>query len=203
MGKCQKKLSLLVTKLIYIRKAKFILFSLYIVSSLIGCTFETPDTDVPVISNKSELVEKSFFVNSAKVDTGKTKPKKFICGWASENEQAKGNQWVTHKALRAYHCNLEWQITEKYIVGKMIDPSRPNNRKLWESIILIPIKSHYHYEKSKDSYGRDTNKFIKNVNRDAWNLRPYMDLDFHGVQIKKWAFNLTPTNSQQTIKVSK
>ena len=128
-----------------------------------ACTFKRPGVEEPPINSLDERINKNFFVNQAG-SNGKTKPKTFLCAWAPIRERAYAQWQFAHAAAtNTMHCNVEWVITESAVVGHQIDPSYPNDRSQWKKIISIPIERHYHYEPSRDSRGRDTNNFIKNL----------------------------------------
>ncbi len=167
---------------------------------LASCTFTRPGIEEPPINNLDERIPKTFFVNSAKAN-GKTEPKTFLCAWAPIREREYAHYWFSHgAATQTMHCNVEWVITESAVVGHQINPSYPDDRSQWTKIISIPIESHYHYEPAIDSRGRDTNKYIKNTQRDPWNRRPYMDLNLKNIQFHAGYMNFFG-RSTQTIDV--
>lgn len=83
----------------------------------------------------------------------------------------------------AMHCNIEFEITESYLVGKTIHPSFPDDRSRWKEALKIPIKSHYYFEQQKDAHGRDTNEWIENSSRSHWSARPMMKLDLASIHV--------------------
>lgn len=154
------------------------------------CTFRTPATEVPKPDQQN--IEKSFFVNSS------GKPKTFMCGWASINEVGIVSEYnQIHNAAITNHCNIQFFITENDLLGKMINPSFPNDPGRWQTAIKIPIKSHYYYEKEKDQSGRDTTRFVENSSRSHWSARPYIKLDLSGISILKTDFGLLGYDPEQ------
>jgi hypothetical protein len=162
------------------------------IAFLTNCTYKSPAAETPVPSE--EAVAKSFFVTS-KVDakTGKTfdEPRTFLCGWASERETGAVAESVNiNNVVETSHCNLAFEITEKKMIGKMINPSFPTDPSRWQIAITIPILSHYYLEPEKDSAGRDTKKIIKNSNRSHWSARTHMDLDLLNINLDHfWGLN--------------
>ena len=123
----------------------------------VGCTYKSPSTDTPIPSDTG--VDKTFFVTT-KTDakTGKqiNVPKTFLCGWASEMETGNWAQTVyTNNAIVPEHCNLVFEITEKKLLGKLVNPTFPNDPTRWELAIVIPINAHYYLEAEKDDNGKD------------------------------------------------
>lgn len=143
-----------------------------------GKLFKERASEKPAPSD--EGVEKSFFVDA------KGKPKTFLCAWAPEIGRGAGGEQITLVANMAMHCNIEFEITESYLIGKTINPSFPNDRSRWKEALKIPIKSHYYYERQKDGHGRETNEWIENTSRSHWSARPMMKLDLAGMHV--WNF---------------
>ncbi len=125
-------------------------------------------------------IEKSFFVDAS------GKPKTFLCAIAPELGRGDaGEESYTSFVNETAHCNIEFEVTENYLVGKLIQPSFLNDRSRWEEMLRIPIKSHYYYEHAKDPHGRETNEWIENSSRSHWSARPMMKLDLTGLQLGK------------------
>ncbi|OQW46566.1 MAG: hypothetical protein A4S09_05125 [Proteobacteria bacterium SG_bin7] len=158
--------------------------------TLSHCTFRIPATDVPKPDQQN--IEKSFFVNSS------GKPKTFMCGWASINEVGVVSEYnQIHNAAITNHCNIQFFITETNLLGKMINPSFPNDPGRWQTAVKIPIKSHYYFEREKDQNGRDTTRFVENSSRSHWSARPYIKLDLAGISILKSDFGLLGFDPEQ------
>jgi hypothetical protein len=141
-----------------------------------GKLFKERASEKPAPSD--EGIEKSFFVNAD------GKPKTFLCAVAPE--VARGNdseEAFTLFANDTAHCNVEFEITENYLVGKIIQPSFLNDRARWMTLVKIPIRSHYYYERQKDAHGRETNEWIENTARSHWSARPMMKLDLSGLEM--------------------
>ena len=156
-----------------------------IVGSMNACTYKSPATEEPVPVESD--IPKSFFVKT-ELDkkTGKTinVPKKFLCGWASEMEVGQYAEWFyTNNAIVPEHCNLVFDITENALVGKLINPSFPNEPSRWEIVLSIPIASHHYVEREKDNAGRETNRVVRNSSRSHWSARPNMILDLNGIHM--------------------
>ncbi|MGE4133793.1 MAG: hypothetical protein AB7F86_19300, partial [Bdellovibrionales bacterium] len=127
-------------------------------------------------------VDKSFFVDA------NGKPKTFLCAWAPE--MVRGDFGEQSNALyvnEEAHCNIEFEIKQDVLVGKKVQPSFPNDRDRWETVITIPIKKHFYLEKDKDQHGRETNKWIENDSRSHWSARPKMKLDLQEVDFPNLA----------------
>ena len=129
-----------------------------------SCGVKTPATIKPV-PNEFQ-VSKDFF-----------KGRTFLCGWAAEQTSGTINGAILDHYNYASHCNIQFDINEDQLVGKLLQPSKLNDRNQWPTVITIPIKKHYRYEKEKDQFGREKNVYIENTGQDHWSRRPYMDLD--------------------------
>ena len=164
-----------------------------------ACTIRTPSTETPppVDSTDNMGVEKTFFESSAQIQVnGQTKNvvkrRTFLCGWAPISETGHlASAWLTHATIMTSHCNMEFEVTQNALIGRLVNPSFPDgenpaHRNRWKEAIVIPISNHYYYEKAKDSYGRDTNEFIKNSGRSHYSARPLMDLALDGMSIRDW-----------------
>ena len=172
----------------------FGLASLFVIAGLSGltaCTVRTPTTETPVPNDQG--VEKTFFVETVSgidaqgVATITLKRKTFLCGWAPISESsADASQVMTHAVHMAGHCNMEFEITKNALIGRMVNPTFPNDRTRWKQAITIPIRKHYYYERAKDAYGRETNEFVENSSRSDFSARPMMDLDLEGISIEDW-----------------
>ncbi|MCB0366004.1 MAG: hypothetical protein H6624_01760 [Bdellovibrionaceae bacterium] len=157
---------------------------LVIMATLFGCTgrgllngklFKERAAETPPPSE--QRIEKSFFVDPS------GKPKTFLCAWAPEMGRGWIGKYITLMVNEAAHCNIEFEITENYLVGKIIHPSFPEDRNRWKEALKIPISKHYYYEKNKDSYGRETNEWIENTSRSHWSARPMMTINLAGTEI--------------------
>lgn len=171
--------------------------SLKLVTALTGltlfaaCTVRTPTTETPIPNDRG--VEKTFFqettssVSAAGKSETKIKPKTFLCGWAPISETgAIASAFLTHAVHMGGHCNMEFEVTQDALIGRLVNPSFPNDRSRWKPALTIPIRKHYYYERAKDSYGRDTNEFIENTSRSDFSARPMMDLALEGLSIDDW-----------------
>ena len=112
------------------------------------------------------------------------KPKTFLCGWATEAEAGAFAADFEHGVEAISHCNVEFEITEKSLVARQVNPSFPNDRSRWEIVLTIPIESHFYYEQEKDSAGRDTSKWIENSSRSRFEARPLMRLKLSEMEIQ-------------------
>lgn len=173
----------------------FIAFALTVTAATFSaCTVRTPgaETPPPTDATNNVGIEKTFFETPVQVtENGKTvtkmKRKTFVCGWAAVSEStARASSWLTHATVMTNHCNMEFEITNGALIGRLINPSFPEDRNRWKVGITIPIDQHYYYEKAKDQYGRDTNQMIKNSQRSHESARPLMDLNFEHISIEAW-----------------
>lgn len=160
-------------------------------TAVTACTVRTPTTETPVPNNHG--IEKSFFVEMTPgvsadgAAVTKMKPKTFLCDWAPISESgAIASSFLGHAVHMGSHCNMEFEITSNALVGRLVNPSFPNDRSRWKPALTIPIRSHYYYERAKDSYGRETNEFIENSSRSDFSARPMMDLSLDDISIDDW-----------------
>jgi hypothetical protein len=191
-------------------KIKQVSFALAVMATLVfvsACTIRTPSTETPppVDSTDNTGIEKTFFEQVATINTtedvgGKksnvvkniVKRRTFVCGWAPISETGViASAWLTHAAVMTNHCNIEFEITNSALIGRLVNPSFPNgddpkHRNRWKEAIVIPIDNHYYYERAKDSYGRDTNEMVKNSSRSHYSARPLMDLGLDRLSIQDW-----------------
>ena len=158
--------------------------------AIIGCDGKSPlnaklfkERAVETPAPSDETINKSFFVNPS------GKPKTFLCGWAPEMVRGDYAELATLLRHEVPHCNIEFEITENFLIGKRIRTSYPNDRSRWEEIIRIPIVSHFYYEREKDQYGRDTNEFIESQ-RSHWSARPMMRLNLQASELTDILYDL-------------
>lgn len=162
--------------------------------SFAGCSFLTPPQRT--VAPDEQVVSKAFFYKNVSENGGESIPlklvaKTFLCGWAPEKESGSfGSSAVLHNYNQAWGCNVEFEVTEGAVIGRLINPNYINDREQWEKVIEIPIKDHFYIEAEKDGYGRDTNRTVHNSGRSDWSRRPYMTLDLSGIHVTKWAFAL-------------
>ena len=158
------------------------LATFFALSSLTACSgifsgqiFRERATETPPPDDYS--VDKSFFVDQ----NGKAKT--FLCAWAPEV----GRGWADGNIIpfenSTPHCNVEFQITENFLIAKLINPSFLDQPDRWTEFMRIPITKHYYYERNKDNHGRETNEWIENTSRSHWSARPKMKLDLTHTQI--------------------
>jgi hypothetical protein len=148
-----------------------------------GCTgllntklFKERASETP--APNEQIVDKSFFVDAS------GKPKTFLCAWAPEIGRGElGEEQLTPLVDAAEHCNVEWEVTENYLIAKRIDPSFPDDRTRWAEALKIPIEKHFYYEREKDAHGRETNRWIENDQRSHWSARPKMRLNLSAINI--------------------
>lgn len=146
-----------------------------------ACSYKTPPAVTPPPNDQN--VEKTQF------RTANGTAKTFMCAWAPISETgeiAQGTQ--VHQAASLPACNVQFLIERDVLVGKQVNPSVP--AKDWATVITIPITEHFNYEAAKDKYDRPTKEFIRNTSRDNWNARGSMTLDFGGMAIHDFAYEL-------------
>ena len=154
-----------------------LVFAMLMTVTFAGCSGvfreRATETPPPTVS----AVEKNFFREAG------GKPKTFLCAWAPEvGVGLYGEMFTLPYVNNAAHCNIEFEITQDALIGKMINPSFPDDRSKWKQVLRIGISKHYYYEKRKDDKGRDTNEWIENDQRSEWAARPLVKLDFNRVE---------------------
>ncbi len=123
-------------------------------------------------------IDKSFFRDAS------GKPKPFLCAMAPEVGRGfYGERMNIPGSNQNMHCNVEWEITENWLIGLKINPSFINDRSRWTEYIRIPIVKHFYYEKAKDEYGREQSEWIENDSRSHYSARPQMRLNLSGLQM--------------------
>ena len=154
---------------------------------LSGCSYQVPLSETPA-PNEFRL-KKSFF---ADLDSAGNviRYKTFACSWTPEKVAGRWGDEVFAFYNKADHCNIIFKPTADALVGKLINPSFPNDPDRWPNVISIPISKHFYYEAELDKYGRPTNRMIENSDRDDWSVRPYINIEPRGVRIKEWAYEL-------------
>ena len=152
-----------------------------ILGLLSSCVFRQPEGETPLA--QSGDIHKSFFIN----EDGS--PKTFVCGWAPEENVGAISKYQTHNYNVAGHCNLTFSIEEKFLVGRLVDPTLGKDKE-GQAIISIGINKHYYLENRKDSYGRNTKDLIKESGRSHWSARPYLSLDFSRINIMEYLFSV-------------
>ena len=147
--------------------------------ALSACSYKTPPATTPVPDD--QVFEKSFF---RKADGS---AKTFMCGWAAISDiGGYGNQ--IYKAAPMPACNIQFQITKDWLIGRQVNPSLPPAD--WASVIKIRIREHFTLEPAKDKYDRPTNELIRNTSRDEELARPQMALDFTSIVMDDFAYEL-------------
>ena len=148
----------------------------------VGCSLRKLSPEHPYAS--PARVQKTFFENYNEKGQ-RTGFKTFFAGWAPESSS--GDLWhAVYHMNHASHVNLQFEVTESFLIGRKINPTYPNNRERWETIVRIPITKHFYYEQDKDARGRETNNFIENDRRSDWSARPYINLDLQRAQFANW-----------------
>jgi hypothetical protein len=144
-----------------------------------SCTYLRPATITPPPNRLR--TNKSFFM--VKAADGSLSPKRFLCGWYPEHTAGTLAHLTLDHHNQAGHCNMEFEITERALLGRLVQPSYPTDKNPWPVGITIPITRHYYEEEQLDTRGRNTNEIIENSGRSDWSARPYMDLDFTNVRV--------------------
>jgi hypothetical protein len=161
------------------------------VALLGGCTgrgifnaklFKERAAETPVPSDQG--IEKTFFRNAD------GSPKLFLCAWSPELGRGfLGEALLTRLTNEAMHCNIIFDITENYLVGKMVNPSFPKKYSAFKEVLKIRINKHYYYERARDAHGRETNEWIENDSRSDWSARPMIKLDLTSIDVKEFMGN--------------
>lgn len=166
-----------------------------------GCSFKKNAPEQPFPSEAR--VSKAFF--ETKDSKGQAKLKTFVAGWSPEMSAGNYSSEVFVHYNYAQHTNVVFVIEEGKLLGKAVQPSFIDDaetclmrdsargkacRERWENIIEIPIEKHFYIEREKDSRGRETDVYTENTNRSHWSARPFMNLDFSGIKINKWALGI-------------
>lgn len=182
-------------------RGSYFVFSLALSLLILGCgegslfnqkLFKERALETPVPSEHN--ISKSFFRH----EDGRSKT--FLCGWAPERSRSAWGTWTTQLRHHTMHCNIEFEITEKALVGRMIHPSYPEDRTRWIKAVEIPIVKHFYYERNRDQYGRETNEYIENDRRSHWSARPEMRLDLAGMSTQGF-FGTWSTRNSRTISI--
>jgi hypothetical protein len=142
----------------------------------VNCSLRKRGLETPVPNEQVQT--KSFFFKSGDVNQSK----RFLLGVAPIQTDASGEGWETYLAQDDLHINIEFEATEKKLIGLQVNPSFPNDRSKWSKVLEIPITKHYYSEYRKDEYGRDTREIIENDQRSHWSRRTHMKLDLTGIQ---------------------
>ena len=152
-----------------------------------NCSYKTPPKESPAPTDVR--VAKTFFADFD--ESGNVaKYKTFACSWTPEKVAGKWGTEVFAFYNHADHCNIIFKITKDALLGKLINPSFPDDPDRWPNVITIPITKHYHYEQAVDKYNRKTNKVIENSDKDDWSARPYISIDPAGIKINDWAYDI-------------
>ena len=184
-------------------------FGLVITLAVIGCTKaqERPAKDAPAAAaeeakkvktagsddiDTEDIIEKSFFQNAD------GKPKTFLCGWAPEVAKGWGEFAFLTQVEEEAHCNIEFEISESYLLGKKVNPSFPDDRSRWVDMIRIPIAKHLYIDKKKDDKGKET--LAENTTRGTWATRPLIKLDLSGIQLLNIGHGASTKNSVSSIE---
>ena len=176
------------------RVVYYTLPALIAIIGLARCNYIKPKGDTPPPND--QVVEKSFFTDSS----GNSKT--FLCGWAAEsNVGAYGYAAAENGVSVPGHCNMTFEVQEDKLIGRLVNPSYPNDQSRWKIVMTIPIKGQFYVEKEKDSRGRDTENTKRNSSRSHWSARPNMELDFAGLDISEWAYQFTSTGKFRTLYV--
>ncbi len=138
--------------------------------TLIGCSLKKPAQEVPVPNE--QVFAKSFFIGDDK-DTPT-----FLFGLTPEKEMGSDAPYFyTHSYPLSAHINVQFEINEKSLVAKVVNPSFPDDRSKWKSLFVIPIKRHFYIESGRDEFGRTTNRTVENSERSHWSARSHVELD--------------------------
>lgn len=161
-----------------------ILSLLILTAFSVHCTLKKPTADHPVFPSDTRI-EKNFFGEFVTDKNGEQRfvSKTFLCGWAPDST---AGAWADGMIGYNYagHCNVEWEfVDEKTLVAKLVNPSFPNDRNRWETLITIPVNSHFYYERTKDARGRYNEVFTENSSRSHWSARPYVNLNLAGMTL--------------------
>ncbi len=168
---------------------------------LTSCTFKKNQPDHPYPGKAR--VSKAFFTEKDK--QGRVRLKTFLAGWAPEMSAGEYSEEILVNVNNADHVNVVFEIEENKLIGKKIMASFMNSgvdcllrddrkakecRARWPNIVTFDIGSHFYYERSKDSRGRDTDVYVENTARSDWSARPFMNIVLSSVKIKDWAMAL-------------
>jgi hypothetical protein len=167
-----------------------------------GCTFKTPAPTTPVTNSMGEMIPKTFFMKKGGVGAEAQTRQKILAGWAVIDAGGAGESHSLKGVPLAGHLNLQWEITEKFLLGRKINPTFDTTTNNSQVVVKIPIVRHYYYEKELDQYNRETNRYIKNESRDSWMHRPYMDLDLGSITFLTTAWGLQGTLPYQSFNAT-
>ena len=161
----------------------------FILFGLANCSFKRTADEGPAPTEK--VISKSFFGEFT--SDGKFKPYRFLCGAAPLVQRGAWSEAVyMHAHNYMFNCNVEFKITEKYLIGREVNPTFPNDRERWKELIYIPITAHFYEEKSRDNRGRETNTTVRNTSRSHWSARPNIALDLQNTRINKLGYASLP-----------
>lgn len=142
---------------------------------LLHCTVSERALETP--PPQDNIFAKDFFQNPDGT------PKTFLFGAAAQTWAGGFEPFAGYNFNIAMHANVIFQVTEDFLIGKEVNPSRPDEPEFWAEIIKIPIRSHFYLEKRKDPSGREVEELIENTGRSHWSARDYIKLDLKGMTL--------------------
>jgi len=121
-----------------------------------------------------------------------------MCAWAPVAEMGEyAKIYNEHNVIENWHCNVVFTFNHDHsrLIGKLVNPSYPDDMSKWTTALEIPISRNYTREYKKDEYQRETNEIVEDETRDHPSARPLMDLDFSNIVISEIGYRNIATDS--------
>lgn len=151
------------------------------------CTYKKPATEEPA-PNRARIHKSFFATRNSPAEVRRTgqlwRSKRFLCGWVAEDTAGVFAHAVNDHFNFSQHCNMEFDITQDALVGRLVNPSFPDQPSRWPVVLTIPITRHYYVERRRDNRGRDTNEEIENSDRSDFEARPFIDINLRGLDLR-------------------
>ncbi len=152
--------------------------------ALTACNVKKRDAETPVPTLKR--VNTDFFFNFNEDRTSYTS-KRFLFGSSIEDKAGPYRDlYMDHWNLEG-HANIEFEYNQEgnKLIGKLVNPTYPNDKSKWQIIVTFDISSAYYEEKRVDATGRTSNDEIRRSDRSDPRARPFIDLEISSMKV--WA----------------
>ena len=162
-----------------------LIISLFFSLAFTACSVSKRDPQTPAPTFKK--VSTDFFFEFNK-DRTSYKSRRFLFGMSAEDKTGRFRDLTLDHWNMFGSSNVEFEFNEEgdRLIGRLVNPSYPNEKDKWKIIITFAVSDSYYEENRVDRSGRQGNDIIRRNNRSDPRARPFIDLELSSMTIHQF-----------------
>ena len=146
-----------------------------------ACSVNKRDPQTPPLTVKK--VSTDFFFEFSG-DRKSYKSKRFLFGSSIEDKTGLYSGIFLDHYNTSGSANIEFEFNAEgsKLVGKLVNPTYPNNKDKWEVFLTFDISGNYYEENRVDPSGRQSQDVIRRTDKSDPRARPFIDIELSSLR---------------------